>query len=417
MCGLVGMVGTLEYKHKQTFKELLFLNSLRGKDSTGISAVRRDRTVCTRKMTVPGYEFIEHPAIDKAMVTGDQLWMGHGRYKTIGDVNKANAHPFEVMDDNEEIWLVGTHNGSLTNKWELERKLNGDKFDTDSETLFNWLVEAPNYKEAIKALRGAWSLVWWDPIENSLHFCRNKERPLVYAYSKDHKVLVYASESWMIINACRRNGVELDKNDKGLSCYATNVDTLYTLEIPQEKDKELPELKREGGYIGAPTPVNRFQGEQGAWDNWKHWWDDEVPEQEREKKAASRKKETETNGEKKQDVIIGLPPRGEIKGFQGESLTLAQFDKIRARGCAWCKDEFKKETPFGFLDEENLVCFNCLRDRHSKTGECVRPDVDYDPVLDPEPLDDDLPLDLQPPAENSAEYKAMVAEAAKSSVG
>lgn len=408
MCGLVGMAGFLEHKHKCAMKDLLFLNSLRGKDSTGLSVISRDRKVLTRKMTVPGYEFIEYPTVDKAMCHADQLWIGHGRYKTIGEVSKANAHPFEVLDENGDVYLVGAHNGSLTNKYQLESELKGDKFDTDSETLFNWLVEAKDYKTAIGKLAGAWSLVWWDPTTNSVHFCRNAERPMCYAYTKDHKVLVWASEAWMIINACRRNGVELMQNDKGLSCYSTLTDHLYTLKIPQERNVELPELQREGGYVGRPAA--NFQGH---WNNWKkNWWDDE----EREKKAASGKKETGADSEKKETnvVSIGLP-KDHVRGFGGELLHKRDFEAIRKKGCVWCGDSI--EQSYGFLNEENMVCSKCLHDLHPKTGDCVRRDDDYN-----EDLDDDIPFDLtvrgeEVRTEDTPEYKRVIAAAAAKSVG
>lgn len=231
MCGLVGMVGTLAWKHKKAMAELLFLDTLRGRDSTGLAAVARNREVTLRKMTVPGCEFIEYPAVEKMMKHDDQLWIGHNRFKTTGDVSKANAHPFQVLDNEGDIILVGAHNGTLENKSEIERQL-GQKFDTDSEGLFNLLTEAPNFKAAINKLRGAWSLVFWDPTTDTVNFCRNKERPLVFAFTKDRKVMVWASEAWMILAACRRNDIELETNDKGQTCWSTLSDYLYTLEIP-----------------------------------------------------------------------------------------------------------------------------------------------------------------------------------------
>jgi predicted glutamine amidotransferase len=424
VCGLVGFVGFLEHKHKVAMKELLYLNALRGKDSTGLSAVKRDRTVLTRKMTVPSYEFIEHPAVERAMTHGDQLWMGHSRFKTTGEVSKANAHPFEVEDENGDILLVGTHNGTLNNKYEID-KLLGDKFDTDSEALFNFLVEAPNFKDAIKKLRGAWSLVFWDPTTNSVHFCRNNERPMVYAYSKDRKVFVYASEAWMILAACRRNGVELETNDKGLSCYSTNVDTLYSLAIPQERDQELPELRKEGGYVGAPT-TNFWKGRQnGGWD----WWNDDEnnPSSEiRRAAAAQGTKETTPNRAAPKPVItIGLPEgmTGQIRGFNGAAISTEAVDKIKAKGCGWCKGNINKVELFAFLGEETVVCVRCMRDTHPKGGVFpAKESEDYD--LDDEPFDpiafqeeDDEPFDVSPPAENSEEYKELMAKSAAKAVG
>lgn len=387
MCGLVGMVGYLEHKHKAVMKDLLFLNTLRGRDSTGLTSIKRDRTVLTRKMTVPGYEFIEHPVVDKAMCTGDQAWIGHGRFKTTGEINRFNAHPFEVLDDNDDVMLVGTHNGTLTNKYEIERKLDGLKFDTDSEALFNYLTVAPNYKEAIGNLEGAWSLVWWDPTENAVHFCRNKERPMTFAFTKDRKALVYASEAWMIINACRRNGVELEQNDKGLSCYATNVDTLYTLDIPQERNVELEDLRKEGGYTGKP-PQNFHNGQH--WKN-KFWWNDSKEKEEAKKEG---KKETAANSEKKV-VTLGAPSTGIIRGYGGETISLAQLDKLKEKGCGWCKEEISEGLVFAFLDEENLVCARCMRDTHPRENP-----KDYD-----EDLDDDLPFYMTDKGKDSRDQK------------
>lgn len=399
MCGLVGMAGTLEYKHRQVMKELLFLNTLRGRDSTGLSVVKRNRDVLTRKMTVPGYEFIEYPVVDKAMGYGDQLWIGHNRFKTTGEVSRANAHPFEVLDEDGAVLLIGTHNGTLQNKWELQRKLD-EKYDTDSETLFNWLAEAPNYKEAIKELEGAWSLTWWDATEDALHLCRNNERPMTYAYTKDRKVFIYASEAWMIINACRRNGLELETNQKGLSCYATNVDTLYTLAIPQEKDKPLPDLEKEGGYVGKPT--RNFQRNAG-WKNgrWQSWWDDlDENEKEAKKEAAKAAKEEkatchERTAPQKSNIVLGG-----VRGFDGNLISTDEFDAIREKGCAWCKGVVEQGHIYAFLNESNLVCVRCLRDTHPKSPK-------------EDPLDDELPFD---PAENNKKYETLIGAAVTGAV-
>jgi predicted glutamine amidotransferase len=417
MCGLVGMAGFLEHNHKKAMMDLFFLNTLRGKDSTGLSAVARDRGILTRKMTVPGYEFIEYPVVERAMKFADQLWLGHGRYKTHGDVSRQNAHPFEVLDDEGDVLLIGAHNGTLNNKYEIERLLGGDKYETDSEALFNWLVEADDYKKAIAELRGAWSLVWWDPTTNTVNFCRNNERPMTYAFTKDKKVMIWASEAWMIINACRRNNVELLQNDKGLSCYSTNVDTLYTLDIPQERNKELPELRREVGYAGAPART--FCSEANR--RWNSWWDSENwdpndpnnpnSEQEREKKPTQGTQKTTTVAAKNGGAeVITLGRPSVLKGYNGESITAEELKKIVDAGCGWCGDPMEDRL-FGFLNEESVVCSRCMRDAHPK-GECLRREEDDD-------LDDDLPFELSPKGKeiqqrDSSEYRSLIRASAES---
>lgn len=379
MCGLAGMVGFLEYKHRNAMKELLYFSALRGKDSTGISCVHRDRTVATRKATMPAYEFIEWPPAEKAMQHADQVWLGHCRYKTTGEINKANAHPFEVLDDEGDILLVGTHNGTLHNKWELERELKG-KFDTDSEALFNLLTVKDDFKAAIRKLRGAWSIVFWDPTTDSVHWVRNTERPMYMAWQKDHKVLIYASEPWMIINACKRNGIELETNERGISCFSTAVDKLYTLEIPQERDVPLPDLIEEGGFTGAP--VGNFQG----YDKFQNWWNKKDDDEEGEKKATERGKSKEAERGKTESnvVFLGEPPDlkgGTIRGYDGIQITLKEFDGIKAKGCSWCKQPIEHNVTFAFLSEDHLVCGKCMTDKHEKAA--LNDDDEWDGLDDP----------------------------------
>jgi predicted glutamine amidotransferase len=411
------MAGYLEpFKHKNVMKDLLFLNALRGRDSTGLSCVSRDKFVTTRKMTVPSYEFIEYPVVDKAMKYGDQVWMGHSRYKTTGEVNRQNAHPFEVLDDEGLILLVGAHNGTLNNKWAVEQMAGGDKYDTDSEALFNALVEQKDFKTAINGLEGAWSLSFYDPTTNSVHFCRNKERPLCFAWSKDRKVLLWASEAWFIINAARRNNMELAANDRGVHCFSTTEDKLYTLKIPQGRDEVLPDMEVEGGYSGKP-PRPTFQ------NGWNRIWGNESDDYWKEEQKATSQGKKETTTDRKADgttiITIGEPPKeepkgGGIRGYDGEKLTLEGFRKIRDKGCVWCGDKFDKEGKFAFLDSEALVCGNCVYGRHPQ-GDCVRPDEDdIDPYED---FDDALPFELGPAAVNSEEYKQLMRQTAAKTVG
>lgn len=371
MCGLVGMAGMLEHKHRLAMKELLYLNTLRGKDSTGLSVIDRDRGIRTRKYAVPGYEFIEFPQVDKIMSHADQVWIGHNRFRTTGLVNKANAHPFEVVDDDGDVLLVGAHNGTLENKYEIERELDGVRFDTDSEALFNLLADQATYKEAIAKLRGAWSLVWWDAYTDSIHFCRNDQRPLVYAFQKDRKVIIWASEAWMLLAACRRNGIELAANDKGMSCWATVVDHLYTLEIPQERDKELPELKREGGFSGAPKRGFQF-GYSGQGAAHSPWWDDDPNwDEDLVKKAAEETSEKgKTTSEKTGEVVtLGAP---HCRGYKGESISKENLDKILKKGCVWNGCEIK--NVYAFVDPTAVVCGRCMHDMHPKDGDRVPAD-------------------------------------------
>lgn len=378
MCGLVGMVGTLDYRHKKVMKELLFLDTLRGRDSTGLTSVKRNRDLVTRKFAVPGYEFIEMQSVDKALENNDQLWMGHNRFKTVGDVSRANAHPFEVCAADGSILMVGAHNGTLENKYEIERAVE-DKFDTDSEALMHLLYKEDTYKEAIAKLKGAWALTWWDPFEDELHFCRNDQRSLYYAYTEDKKALVWASEAWMLINACLRNDVKLLKNDRGMSTYLTLSDHLYTLKIPQQKDEVLPDLQREGGHAGK---AKFFQGHSQC--GFQRWWssafenqddDDDIrylpkrpaDDKEKSKEGEEGKKETTTFGTPSKvdiELVVERPGPDEIRGYQGKIIPRSELEELKKAGCQWNGCSIGKV--WGFLDEGALVCGDCLRDTHPK---------------------------------------------------
>jgi hypothetical protein len=299
-------------------------------------------------------------------------------------------------------------------------KLIGQKFDTDSETLLNLFVHENSFKEAIRMARGAWSLVFWDPTTNSLHFLRNKERPMNYAWSKDHKVLLWASEPWMMYNAARRHGMELEKNDKGISCFQTLEDHLYTLEIPQGRDQVLPDMAVEGGYAGAPAQTfpretqaewrERMRGMFGG-DGW--WGQDDDPNLVEERKTTPPEAAQKGGADNKTVVTLGYPPQAgsNMRGFNGQDLDLKAFAKVKKQGCVWCKKQFEKNEPFVFIDPEAMICKDCDRDTHAK-GDCVRPDIDYDAALD-----DDLPFDLAPPSADTSEGRKLIAQSVRKQIG
>lgn len=363
------MAGTLLMKHKDAMKDLLYLDTLRGRDSTGLAVVDRNRQSIIRKSTIPGHEFIEIPGnFERITSSGDQLWIGHNRFKTVGSLNRANAHPFEVCNDDGQVELIGAHNGTLDNKWELEKEL-ADKYETDSEALMNLLVEANDVKEAIGMCRGAWSLTWWNAPNNTLHFLRNDQRPLCYAYTKDRKALIWASEAWMLIAAARRHGIDLDENDKGVACWSTLPNSLYTLEIPQKRDEVLPNLKRKGGYDGCkPIP---FQAAHKKWD-WFGFQDDDSKRYERmeqsqaEEEAAAKAKESSLVSKTDDNVIhLHLGP-DKLRGFEGKPIDKDYVEILKSRGCSWCNKEIKPPVNFGFLSENELVCGRCVYDKHEK---------------------------------------------------
>src|SRR3546814_19281002 len=65
-------------------------------------------------------------------------------------------------------------------------------------------------KATIAKLQGAFALCWYDESNRTVNLVRNSQRPMYYAYTKDHKTLFWASESWMLHVAMQRVGIDRD---------------------------------------------------------------------------------------------------------------------------------------------------------------------------------------------------------------
>lgn len=384
MCGLVGIAGDFTAKSRDVMKDLIFFNTLRGRDSTGLSVYnQRKNTVSTRKLTVPGVDFVMMPFVNEMLHYESGVWLAHGRARTIGDVSKLNAHPFEVLDDKGRISMVGAHNGTLSNKFDLERALDDERFGTDSEAFIN-LIRKLGPKKAVAEAKGAWAVTYWDCYDNSINFFRNKERPLYYAYSADNTLLIWASEPWMIRISCMRNGLDLEEHEKSKEPVIRIVpeDTLLKWEIPSfkfdgsDEDKRFSEPVREGGLLGKPEEAKfRYTGNYGAhggsypnpnsddygegWYNnvdWTSELDDDPPFQKDDKKDT---KADDARGSSSKNK----PGPSHVVGFEGQYQNRQFVEELKKSGCDWCGDEIKDEN-FGWLDEMSLVCGRCMRGEH-----------------------------------------------------
>lgn len=197
MCGIVGVAGTLSVKMERTFKDMLILDSLRGEDSTGVAMVHMSGDISIVKEVGDPFVLLDSRRFIKSFASNHRVLIGHNRWATTGKINRANAHPFECGD------LVGVHNGTLRNKWNIP---NQALFDTDSEALYNH-IDAVGLSDAMSIVAGAWALVWYNKEDNSVNFLRNQERPMWIATTEDGKSILWASEQWMINVAAQRNDI------------------------------------------------------------------------------------------------------------------------------------------------------------------------------------------------------------------
>lgn len=200
MCGHVGVAGHLTKKEEDVFKQLLIVDSLRGTDSTGVAVIPSFQPVKVVKDIGNPYELMDRKSFDKALLGLNRAIIGHNRYATVGGVDKNTAHPFEFDT------LVGAHNGTLTNKWNFD---NHSDFAVDSQALFNQ-INKTGLKDAMSKATGAWCIIWWDKVNESINFLRNKERPLWMVRTSDGKTLFWASELWMLEGVLARNNIAFE---------------------------------------------------------------------------------------------------------------------------------------------------------------------------------------------------------------
>lgn len=215
ICGLVGVAGFVSVPAEKAFKNMLIFDSVRGTDSTGVASVHNNGDVSVAKELGDPFMLFPTKEYKDTMKYFSRVLIGHNRAATFGGISRETAHPFEFNT------LVGVHNGTLKSKHRLE---DSHLFKVDSENLYHHM-EKKGLPDLMEYMDGAWALVWWDKVKETLHFLRNKERPIWLATSPDGKTLFWASEPWMITAACVRNGVSI--NDP----FSLEVDSHFAVNI------------------------------------------------------------------------------------------------------------------------------------------------------------------------------------------
>lgn len=270
MCGHVGVAGLVTGKEERLFKQLLIVDSLRGEHSTGIASVDNKGEVSVAKQVGDPFQLFDTLSCELMFRKINRVLIGHNRYATTGKVNRRNAHPFEFET------LVGAHNGTLTNKSDLE---DHKFFDVDSEALYH-NIEKNGVTETISKTRGAWALVWWDNVKGTLNFLRNKERPLHLTFSKDGKAMFWASERWMLEAVLDResypHGDIIMLKEDTLLTYEIDLSASTTLDKPKVREVKgaapyvypaVTKFEVKGGSVEKDKPKKRQTSLGGTQDD------------------------------------------------------------------------------------------------------------------------------------------------------
>jgi predicted glutamine amidotransferase len=234
------MAGQIGIKEEKMLRTLLILDTLRGEDSTGIAAIPKQGDVIVAKELGNPFELFASRKFETAMKKVNRAIIGHNRFATSGGVSKKTAHPFDFDT------LVGVHNGTLRNKWHLA---DATDFTVDSENLYHH-IEKHGLKDALNVVDGAYALVWWDKLEETLNILRNKERPMYMTASEDNKTMFCASESWMLTIAANRADIKIQ------DIITTVEDMQYSIFIGKDGVLEKPKVKHMPSTYVAPVYQN-----------------------------------------------------------------------------------------------------------------------------------------------------------------
>lgn len=212
MCGIVGIAIKSKHgftvKQEDIFYELLFADTLRGEDSTGIVVVENDGGFGYAKEAYSApwcVDELKKQTALKGVIARGKVMIGHNRKATVGKISAETAHPFVV--DNKFIMV---HNGTLHGHRLLAQT------DVDSEALaqhlapiLNETLDVPKMNEALGDVYGAYAIAAYSQPQNKIFLLRNSQRPLFFV--ETDTFYAWASEGAMLQWILSRNGVDLKK--------------------------------------------------------------------------------------------------------------------------------------------------------------------------------------------------------------
>jgi len=168
-CGLIGFSGENNFDPAK-IKSLFLYNASRGLEGCGMY----NCGIITKSSEEVYSEII------KWNIVPEKLFIGHTRKSTYTQHKKeAHCHPFKA-EHNGEI-VIGAHNGTLTNHWQIcsDYDVKSVDYDTDSQALFAMIAVDKN---VLKRIKGAASIIYTVESESEEKplFCfrKNDERPL-----------------------------------------------------------------------------------------------------------------------------------------------------------------------------------------------------------------------------------------------
>lgn len=249
MCGILGYLGTLNYKDYILSGLKLLQN--RGYDSVGVCCNYNNSLQVIKYASVNTHDSLEklENSITNLNYTSTCA-IGHTRWATHGGKTDINAHPH--CDNKERIAIV--HNGIIENYQEIKTKLINKgyffKSQTDTEViavligyhLDNNETTEQAVKNTVEELRGTWALViMHSEYPNKLWITRNGS-PLLLGMNDEYIMVV--SEQIAFSNYIKKY-IILDNHDlieitkKDTITYTENINRYNIQKIKNDTQIEL----------------------------------------------------------------------------------------------------------------------------------------------------------------------------------
>jgi len=283
MCGLAGVMGRgITADDINAFEDIFWMSPIRGKDSAGLFTYTPTGQYSKPKFRLkrrigPSSYFLscdaKLPDNDRMIRTVyTEVFMGHCRWATIGDVTHENAHPFDTKK------FVSAHNGTL-----IEKRYD-DKVKTDSQMLFEDMDER-GIEPVLDGLSGksAYAVTIFDKASKKLYMARNYERTLSIGIVKDRGVVFWASEPDFIRLACKRHKIDVEiYNLRAFKLYEFDLDNIVKGNLTPYTKVELnnPWSIKNSGVWSARTHGPSTVGPTSTWGGtastgWESDWCDE----------------------------------------------------------------------------------------------------------------------------------------------
>lgn len=269
ICGLSGAAGSIIYNDEKVCHDLLWYNTLRGVDATGIGTVPRNEKSRWKIAKAPTSAdmFMEMKRYTEALQGQHRVILQHNRKATGGGKGEGFAHPWDFTH------ILGAHNGSIQGS-DLRGVPGAENALLDSHGLLN-AIDLHGPVETFKNLThypdgefsNAWALTWFDKADGTVNFLRNWKRPLHLLFNDRHTVMYWSSEIGHLKSATSRNGVKRAEDEK---IFSVPLDAWVKFTIPSyDKPFEKPLIRKitykepktysvsEGGSGHYPFPSAR----------------------------------------------------------------------------------------------------------------------------------------------------------------